>query len=74
MSAVVFIIVEGLLIYNVTHHFKRHEQQSEPPQPYRQYIIEGIYTGVPVLTVIAIFILMMNTMSAVAAPAPQSAT
>ena len=72
MSAVVFVIVEGLLLYNIFHHAKKRQEPEVPPQPYRQYVIEGIYTGLPVLLVIAIFILMLGTIRAIAAPAPQA--
>jgi cytochrome c oxidase subunit II len=72
MSSVVFLIVEGLLIYNVVHHAKGPEDEDIPPQQYRQYVIEGIYTGLPILIVIIIFILTLGTIRAIAAPAPKA--
>lgn len=71
MSAVVFVIVEGLLIYNVTHHAKERHEEIVPPQRYRQYVVEALYTGIPVVLVVIIFVITMRTMSAVAAPPPQ---
>lgn len=71
VSAVVFVIVEGLLIYNVTRFRRRGDQKGKPPQVYREHLIEIIYTAIPILIVIVLFILMMNTMQAVAAPPPQ---
>jgi cytochrome c oxidase subunit II len=75
MSAAVFLIVEGLLIYNIVHRARSHgieDGGEETPQNYRQYTIEAIYTGIPVILVVVIFVLMNNTMRAIAAPAPQS--
>jgi cytochrome c oxidase subunit II len=73
LSAVVFLIVEGLLLYNVFHHAKaRQEDEGTPPQTYRVYIIEAIYTGVPILIVIVIFVLTLGTIKAIAAPAPKA--
>ncbi len=73
ISAVVFLIVEGLLLYNVLYHAKQPEEERDiPPQYYRQYVIEGIYTGLPILIVIVIFILTLGTIKAIAAPAPQA--
>ncbi len=72
MAAVVFVIVEGLLLYNVFHHAKKPQDQETPPQQYRQYVVEAVYTGVPILLVILIFILMMGTIKAIAAPAPKA--
>ncbi len=71
MSAGVFLIVEGLLLYNVLHHAKKTDDKGMPPQHYRQLTIEGIYTGLPILLVIIIFILMLGTLRAIAAPAAQ---
>lgn len=73
MSAVVFLIVEGLLLYNVFHHAKARQEEDEmPPQTYRAHIVEGIYTGVPILVVIIIFVLTLGTIKAIAAPAPKA--
>jgi cytochrome c oxidase subunit 2 len=72
MSAVVFVIVEGLLLYNILHHVKKREDRDIPPQHYRQYVIEGFYTGLPILLVIVIFLLMMGTINAIAAPVAKS--
>lgn len=72
MSAFVFVVVEGLLLYNIIRFRKKPSQQGEPPQIYRAHLIEAIYTAVPILLVIVIFFLMLRTMQAVAAPAPQA--
>ena len=71
LSVIVFVIVEGLLIYNITYHSKKDYQEDIAPQDYRQRTIEIIYTGIPIIVVIVIFILMTRTMQSVAAPADQ---
>ncbi len=71
-SAVVLIVVWGLLIYNIIAFRKKPIDKEISPQYYREHLIEAIYTGIPVLLVIAIFIVMLGTANAVAAPAPQS--
>jgi cytochrome c oxidase subunit 2 len=72
ISAVVFVIVEGLLLYNIFHHAKsRQDNEEMPPQTYRDYLIEAIYTGLPIIIVIVIFILTLGTIRAIAAPAPK---
>ncbi len=70
-SAVIFVIVEGLLLYNVFYHGKKSYQEDIAPQYYRQLTIEAIYTGIPILIVIVLFVLTLRTANAVAAPPPQ---
>lgn len=70
LSVGVFVVVEGLLLYNLLHHRKKPTPQGIPPQRYRDYFIEATYTGVPILIVVVIFILMSQTLRAVAIPVP----
>ncbi len=73
MSAGVLVIVWGLLLYNIIKfRAKDEDKDSVPPQTYREHTIEAIYTGIPILVVIIIFIMMLGTLNAVAAPAPKS--
>jgi len=73
MSAGVFLIVEGLLLYNIIAFREKKDSKEEiPPQHYREGLIEIIYTGVPIVIVIVIFFMMLGTMNAVAAPASQA--
>ena len=68
----VFLVVEGLLLYNVFHHKKEPTDRGIPPQQYRDYLVEAAYTGVPLIIVAVLFVMMLRTMQAVAAPLPQS--
>lgn len=70
-SAVVLAFVWIMLIYNIIRFRKKPTDKEISPQIYREGIIEIIYTGIPILLVIGIFIVMMGTVRAVAAPAPQ---
>jgi cytochrome c oxidase subunit 2 len=70
-SAVLLAVVWGLLIYNIVRFRKKPTDKEISPQYYREELIEAIYTGIPVLLVIVIFIVMLGTIRAVAAPAPQ---
>jgi cytochrome c oxidase subunit 2 len=70
-SGLVLIVVWGLLIYNIVRFRKKPTDKELSPQYYREELIEAIYTGIPVLLVIAIFVVMLGTVRAVAAPAPQ---
>ena len=72
ISVVVFVVVEGLLIYNSIRFRKRPGTEAIPTQHYRERVIESIYIGIPTLVVIGIFILNVQTMQTVAAP-PESA-
>ncbi len=70
-SAVVLVVVWGLLLYNIIRFRKKPTDKEIAPQYYREHLIEAIYTAIPVLLVIGIFIVMLGTVKAVAAPAPQ---
>lgn len=71
ISAIVVSVVGGLLIYNIIRFRKQPDHEITPDQHYRHLLIEGIYTGIPLLAVVGIFILTITTMQAVAAPSPQ---
>jgi cytochrome c oxidase subunit 2 len=72
ISVVVFIVVEGLLLFNI-FRFKKQEGHSVIPfQRYRARIVEATYTLIPIIVVVAIFILTVHTMQTVAAPLTES--
>ncbi len=71
-AAVVFLIVEGGIIYSVISFRRRKGDASEPAQVHGNTPLEIIWTVLPVLLVIFIFIIGLNTMNGIAAPAPSS--
>ncbi|MEO8607909.1 MAG: cytochrome c oxidase subunit II [Chloroflexota bacterium] len=72
VSVVVFVIVEGLLLYVVMRFRKRPGREITPLQQYRAYFVEALYTLIPVVVVVVIFILTLRTMQTVAAPPEQA--
>jgi cytochrome c oxidase subunit II len=71
-SAVVLVVVWGLLIYNLIRFRKKPTDKEIAPQYYREELVEAIYTAIPILLVAGIFIVMLGAVRAVAAPAPQA--
>jgi cytochrome c oxidase subunit II len=72
MSAVVFVIVDGGLVYIVIRHRERKGDTTPPRQIYDNRLLETIWTAIPVGIVIVLFILTVVTMRAVAAPPPSA--
>jgi cytochrome c oxidase subunit 2 len=72
MSAVVFLLVESLLIYNIIRFRSRPGNDGIPKQTRGNNRLEVIWTGIPLLTVAVIFGLTLTTVNAVAPP-PASA-
>lgn len=54
MAAVVFLVVEGALIYIILR-YRRRKQDEMPPQTHGSNVIELIWTGIPVAIVLALF-------------------
>ncbi len=71
-AAVVFLIVEGGIIYSVVRFHRRKGDTSEPTQVHGNVPLEIIWTALPVVLVIFIFIIGLNTMNGIAAPAPSA--
>jgi cytochrome c oxidase subunit 2 len=74
MSAVVFILVDGGLVYILIRHRERKGDNKTPPrQVYDNRLLEVIWTAIPVVIVVILFVMTVVTMRAVAAP-PASPT
>ncbi|MEP7287878.1 MAG: cytochrome c oxidase subunit II [Chloroflexota bacterium] len=71
MSAGVFIVVEGLLVINIVWFRKNPAREITPSQRYRDVVVEAVYTIIPVVIVVVIFAMTINTMQTIAAPAEQ---
>ncbi|MCA9913560.1 MAG: cytochrome c oxidase subunit II [Anaerolineae bacterium] len=69
LSALVFAVVVSVLTYDIIRFRVRPGAQPTPDQHYRHLLIEGIYTGIPLLIVIGIFILTLSVLRSVAEPA-----
>ena len=68
MAVVVFILVEGALLLILVRDRKRSEDEQLPAQIHGNTRLEIIWTGIPILLVIALFIMTVKTINAVAAP------
>ena len=71
LSAIVFVLVEGLLIYNIVRFRQRPGDDSIPDQTYRNVRLEAIWTAIPLLLVTVLFGFTVRTTFAMAAPPPQ---
>src|SRR5512138_2513150 len=69
-AAVVFLIVEGGIIISVIRFRRRRGDTAEPVQTHGNIPLEIIWTALPVLLVIVIFLIGLSTMNGIAAPAP----
>ncbi|MDD5370705.1 MAG: cytochrome c oxidase subunit II [Anaerolineaceae bacterium] len=70
---IVFLIVDGGLLYIVIRDRQRKGDTAEPKQVYENRTAEVIWTGIPVALVISLFVITITTMQAVAIPAPSAA-
>jgi cytochrome c oxidase subunit 2 len=70
LALVVFVLVEGALILILVRDRKKHGDDEMPTQIYGNNKLEIIWTAIPILLVIALFVMTVQTMNAVAAPVP----
>jgi len=68
MAAVVFVIVEGGIIFAVLRFRRKKDDSGEPKQVHGNVPLEIIWTAIPVLLVVILFILTITTMNGIAAP------
>ena len=68
MAAVVFVLVEGALILILVRDRRHPGDEELPEQLYGNNRLEVIWTTIPVLLVIALFIMTVQTANAIAAP------
>lgn len=69
LALVVFVLVEGALIWILIRDRKRANDKELPLQIYGNTRLEVVWTAIPILLVIALFIMTVQTVKAVAAPA-----
>jgi len=72
LALVVFVLVEGGLLWIVIRDRKRPGDQELPPQIFGNTRLEVTWTVIPVLLVLSLFVMTAQTMGAVAAPDPQT--
>ena len=69
MALVVFVLVEGALIWIVVRDRKKDGDEEPPTQIYGNTRLEVIWTVIPIFLVIALFVMTVQTVNAIAAPA-----
>jgi cytochrome c oxidase subunit 2 len=65
ITGVIFLIVEGVLIYNIVRFRRRPGETSEPPQVYGSMPIEIAWTAAPALTAFVLALILTRTEFAV---------
>jgi cytochrome c oxidase subunit 2 len=68
LALVVFVLVEGALIWILVRDRKRANDETLPPQIHSNMRLEVIWTVIPILLVIVLFVMTVQTVKAVAAP------
>jgi len=68
LALVVFVLVEGALIWILIRDRKRANDESLPAQIHSNMKLEVTWTVIPILLVIVLFIMTVQTVNAVAAP------
>ncbi len=61
ITGVIFLIVEGVLIYCITHFRHREAGEKEPPQIYGSRPIEIAWTAAPILIVVILILVNART-------------
>jgi len=69
MALVVFVLVEGALILILVRDRRQPNDETLPRQIYGNTKLEIVWTAIPILLVIALFIMTVTTVNAVAKPA-----
>jgi len=71
LAALVFIGVEGFIVYAVVRYRRRPGDEELPPQVHGNNLVEIIWTAIPSVIVAIIFVVSMITLSAVEARSAQ---
>jgi len=72
LSAGVFVLVEGILIFNIISFRQREGDTTPPKQIHGNNTLEIIWTTLPLILVVVLFVLTVRTVNAVAPPAASS--
>jgi len=68
LALVVFVLVEGALVLIVVRDRKHPDDDEPPTQIYGNTRLEIVWTVIPILLVIALFVMTVQTASAIAVP------
>jgi len=68
LALVVFVLVEGVLVWILIRDRKQPNDKALPPQIHSNMRLEITWTVIPIILVIVLFIMTVQTVNAVAAP------
>lgn len=64
IAVVVFVLVEGLLIYAVFRYRRREDEDEEPEQIHGNATLEILWTVIPAIIMVVLFVLTLRTLQA----------
>jgi len=65
IAAVIFLLVEGLIIWSVLRYRRRPGDESLPPQTHGNNLLEVVWTVIPTAIVFFLFAISLNTLNSV---------
>ena len=65
IAAVIFVLVEGLIIWSVIRYRRRPGDDSLPPQTHSNNLLEVVWTVIPTAIVFFLFVISLNTLNSV---------
>jgi cytochrome c oxidase subunit 2 len=74
IAVVIFVVVEGLIIWSVVRYRRKPTDVTLPPQTHGNNIAEFVWTIVPTIIVIFMFIVSWQTLNAVDVSSPTAQT
>ena len=72
IAVAIFLLVEGLIVFAVIRYRRRPGQDELPPQIHGHNLLEIVWTAVPALIVVVLFVLSWQTLNSVDARSPSA--
>ncbi|GIW20713.1 MAG: hypothetical protein KatS3mg065_1009 [Chloroflexota bacterium] len=72
VAAAIFLLVEGLIVFAVIRYRRRPDQTELPPQIHGHNLLEIVWTAVPAVIVVVLFVLSWQTLNSVDARSPSA--
>jgi cytochrome c oxidase subunit II len=72
IGAVVFFLVEGLIVFTILRYRRKPGDSSLPPQIHGNNLVEVIWTAIPTAIVLFLFVMSWQTLSQVEAKVPEA--
>ena len=70
IGAIIFVVVEVLIVYTVFRYRRKPGDESLPPQTHGNNLVEVIWTAIPTAIVLFLFVLSWQTLNVVDAATP----